>query len=89
MDIYKLLLLLLLKGMSAAAIKTNTQFAIMEAHMISMVNLMRTMVQLQMMMWGVSMNKAGRFYNNKMTGILKLAKWQTPLIGGVVGVTVA
>ena len=52
------------EGMSAAAIKTNTQFAIMEAHMVSMVNLMRTMVQLQMMSSGIGMNSAaGRFYN--------------------------
>lgn len=82
------------EGMSAAAIKTNTQFAIMEAHMISMVNLMRTMVQLQMMMGGVSMNKAGRFYNNTKTG--RYVKTPNPgmspatsLIGGVVGGTVA
>lgn len=51
------------EGMSAAAIKTNTQFAIMEAHMVRMVNLMRTMVQLQMMSSGIGMNSAGRFYN--------------------------
>ena len=90
------------EGMSAAAIKTNTQFAIMEAHMISMVNLMRTMVQLQMMMMGgVSMNKAGRFYNTK-TGRFYNTKTgryvktpnlgmspATSLIGGVVGGTVA
>lgn len=82
------------EGMSAAAIKTNTQFAIMEAHMISMVNLMRTMVQLQMMMGGVSMDKAGRFYNTK-TGryIIKTPNPgmspATSLIGGVVGGTVA
>lgn len=83
------------EGMSAAAIKTNTQFAIMEAHMISMVNLMRTMVQLQMMMGGVSMNRAGRFYNyNTKTG--RYVKTPNPgmppatsLIGGVVGGTVA
>lgn len=54
------------EGMSAAAIKTNTQFAIMEAHMVRMVNLMRTMVQLQMMSSGIGMNSAG--YNTK-TGI--------------------
>lgn len=53
------------EGMSAAAIKTNTQFAIMEAHMVRMVNLMRTMVQLQMMLSGIGMNSAGRFYNTK------------------------
>lgn len=82
------------EGMSAAAIKTNTQFAIMEAHMVRMVNLMRTMVQLQMMMGGVSMNKAGRFYNTK-TGryVVKTPNPgmspTTSLIGGVVGGTVA
>lgn len=53
------------EGMSAAAIKTNTQFAIMEAHMVRMVNLMRTLVQLQMMSSGIGMNSAGRFYNTK------------------------
>lgn len=53
------------EGMSAAAIKTNTQFAIMEAHMVRMVNLMRTMVQLQMMSSVIGMNSAGRFYNTK------------------------
>lgn len=82
------------EGMSAAAIKTNTQFAIMEAHMISMVNLMRTMVQLQMMMMGgVSMNKAGRFYNTKTSRYIKTPNPgmspATSLIGGVVGGTVA
>lgn len=82
------------EGMSAAAIKTNTQFAIMEAHMISMVNLMRTMVQLQMMMMGgVSMNKAGRFYNTKTGRYVKTPNLgmspATSLIGGVVGGTVA
>lgn len=83
------------EGMSAAAIKTNTQFAIMEAHMISMVNLMRTMVQLQMMMMmgGVSMNKAGRFYNTKTGRYVKTPNPgmspATSLIGGVVGGTVA
>jgi TP901 family phage tail tape measure protein len=81
------------EGMSAAAIKTNTQFAIMEAHMISMVNLMRTMVQLQRMMMGVSMNKAGRFYNTKTRRYVKTPNPgmspTTSLIGGVVGGTVA
>ena len=80
------------EGMSAAAIKTNTQFAIMEAHMISMVNLLRTMVQLQMM-GGVSMNKAGRFYNTKTGRYIKTPNPgmspATSLIGGVVGGTVA
>lgn len=56
------------EGMSAAAIKTNTQFAIMEAHLVRMVNLMRTMVQLQMMSSGIGMNSAGRFYNTTKTG---------------------
>lgn len=83
------------EGMSAAAIKTNTQFAIMKARMISMVNLMRTMVQLQtmMMMGGVSMNKAGRFYNTKTGRYIKTPNPgmspATSLIGGVVGGTVA
>lgn len=75
------------EGMSAAATKTNTQFAIMEAHM-------RTMVQLQMMMMGgVSMNKAGRFYNTKTGRYVKTPNPgmspTTSLIGGVVGGTVA
>lgn len=56
------------EGMSAAAIKTNTQFAIMEAHMVSMVNLMRTMVQLQMMSRGIGINSKGRFYNMSKNG---------------------
>lgn len=82
------------EGMSAAAIKTNTQFAIMKAHMISMVKLMRTMVQLQMtMMGGVSMNKAGRLYNTKTGRYIKTPNPgmspATSLIGGVVGGTVA
>lgn len=76
------------EGMSAAAIKTNTQFAIMKAHMTSMVNLMRTMV-----MGGVSMNKAGRFYNTKTGRYVKTPNPGMPpatsLIGGVVGGTVA
>lgn len=80
------------EGMSAAAIKTNTQFAIMEAHMISMVNLMRTMVQLQMM-GGVSMNKVSRFYNTKTGRYVKTPNPgmspATSLIGGVVGGTIA
>lgn len=78
------------EGMSAAAIKTNTQFAIMEAHMISMVNLMRIMVQLQMMMMGVNMS---RFYNTKTGRYIKTTNPgmspATSLIGGVVGGTVA
>jgi TP901 family phage tail tape measure protein len=81
------------EGMSAAAIKTNTQFALMEAHMVSMVNLMRTMVQLQMMSSGIGMNRAGRFYNTKTGRYVKTPNPgmspATSLIGGVVGGTVA
>lgn len=76
------------EGMSAAAIKTNTQFAITKAHMTSMVNLMRTMVQLQMMMGGVSMTyntKTGRYIKTPNPGMSPA----TSLIGGVVGGTVA
>lgn len=73
------------KGMSAAAIKTNTQLAIMKAHMISMINLMR--------MGGISINKAGRFYNTKTGRYVKTPNPgmspTTSLIGGVVGGTVA
>lgn len=80
-------------GMSAAAIKTNTQFAIMEAHMVSMVNLMRTMVQLQMMSSGIGMNSKGRFYNMKNGRYVKTPNPGVPvattmagnLIGGAVG----
>ena len=54
---------------------------------------MRTMVQLQMMMGGVSMNKAGRFYNTKTGRYVKTPNPgmspATSLIGGVVGGTVA
>ena len=54
---------------------------------------MRTMVQLQMMMGGVSMNKAGRFYNTKTGRYIKTPNPgmspATSLIGGVVGGTVA
>lgn len=67
------------EGMSAAATKTNTQFAIMKAHMISIVNLMRT---------GVSINKAGRFYNTKTGRYIKTPNPDmsptTSLIGGTV-----
>lgn len=77
------------EGMAAAAIKTNTQFAITEARMTRMVNLMRTMV----LMEGVSMNKAGRFYNTKTGRYIKTPNPgmspATSLIGGVVGGTVA
>lgn len=74
------------EGMSAAAIKTNTQFAIMEAHMVRMVNLMRTMVQLQMMSSGIGMNSAGRFYNTK-TG--RYVKTKTPNPGVPLATTMA
>ena len=67
------------EGMSAAAIKTNTQFAIMEAHMVRMVNLMRTMVQLQMMSSGIGMNSAGRFYNTKTGRYVKTPNPGVPL----------
>jgi TP901 family phage tail tape measure protein len=67
------------EGMSAAAIKTNAQLAIMEAHMIRM--------------GGVSMNRAGRFYNTKTGRFVKTPNPGMPpatsLIGGVVGGTVA
>ena len=53
---------------------------------------MRTMVQLQMMMGGVSMNKAGRFYNTKAGRFVKTPNPGMPpatsLIGNVVGGTV-
>lgn len=79
-------------GMSAAAIKTNTQFAIMEAHMVSMVNLMRTMVQLQMMSSGIGMN-SNRFYNMSNGRYVKTPNPGVPmattmagnLMGGAVG----
>lgn len=81
------------EGMSAAAIKTNTQFAIMEAHMVSMVNLMRTMVQLQMMSSGIGMNSKGRFYNMSNGRYVKTPNPGVPmattmagnLMGGAVG----
>lgn len=66
------------EGMSAAAIKTNTQFAIMEAHMVRMVNLMRIMVQLQMMSSGIGMNSAGRFYNTKTPKTGRYVKTPNP-----------
>lgn len=80
-------------GMSAAAIKTNTQFAIMEAHMVSMVNLMRTMVQLQMMSSGIGMNSKGGFYNMSNGRYVKTPNPGVPmattmagnLMGGAVG----
>lgn len=61
------------EGMSAAAIKTNTQFAIMEAHMVRMVNLMRTMSS------GIGMNSAGRFYNTKTGRYVKTPNPGVPL----------
>jgi TP901 family phage tail tape measure protein len=73
------------EGMSAAAIKTNTQFAIMEAHMVRMVNLMRTMVQLQMMSSGIGMNSAGRFYNIKTGRYVKTPNPGVPLATTMAG----
>lgn len=72
------------EGMSAAAIKTNTQFAIMKARLVRMVNLMRTMVQLQMME-GVSINKAGRFYNTKTGRYVKTPNPGVPLATTMAG----
>ena len=71
------------EGMSAAAIKTNTQFAIMEAHMVSMVNLMRTMVQLQMMSSGIGMNSKGRFYNMSNGRYVKTPNPGVPMSSGI------
>lgn len=73
------------EGMSAAAIKTNTQFAIMEAHMVRMVNLMRTMVQLQMMSSCIGMNSAGRFYNTKIGRYVKTPNPGVPLATSMAG----
>lgn len=73
------------EGMSAAAIKTNTQFAIMEAHMVRMVNLMRTMVQLQMMSSGIGMNSAGRFFNTKTGRYVKSPNPGVPLATTMAG----
>ena len=73
------------EDMSAAAIKTNTQFAIMEAHMVRMVNLMRTMVQLQMMSSGIDMNSAGRFYNTKTGRYVKTPNPGVPLATTMAG----
>lgn len=72
------------EGMSAAAIKTNTQFAIMEAHLVRMVNLMRTMVQLQMMSSGI-WNSAGRFYNTKTGRYVKTPNPGVPLATTMAG----
>lgn len=71
------------EGMSAAAIKTNTQFAIMEARMVRMVNLMR--VQLQMMSSGIGMNSAGRFYNTKTGRYVKTLNPGVPLATTMAG----
>lgn len=74
------------EGMSAAAIKTNIQFAIMEAHMVRMVNLMRTLVQLQMMMSnGINMNSDNRFYNTKTGRYLKTPNPGVPLATTMAG----
>jgi TP901 family phage tail tape measure protein len=73
------------EGMSAAAIKTNTQFAIMEAHMVRMVNLMRTLVQLQMMSSSIGMNSAGRFYNTKIGRYVKTPNPGVPLATTMAG----
>lgn len=68
------------EGMSAAAIKTNTQFAIMEAHMVRMVNLMR-----KMMSSGIGMNSAGRFYNTKTGRYVKTPNPGVPLATTMAG----
>lgn len=70
------------EGMSAAAIKTNTQFAIMEAHMVRMVNLMR---KLQRMSSGIGMNSAGRFYNTKNGRYVKTPNPGVPLATSMAG----
>lgn len=70
------------EGMSAAAIKTNTQFAIMEAHMVRMVNLMR---KLRMMSSGIGMNSAGRFYNTKTGRYVKTPNPGVPLATTMAG----
>ena len=73
------------EGMSAAAIKTNTQFAIMEAHLVRMVNLMRTLVQLQMMSSGIGMNSVGRFHNTKTGRYVKTPNPGVPLATTMAG----
>lgn len=70
------------EGMSAAATKTNTQFAIMEAHMVRMVNLMR---KLQRMSSGIGMNSAGRFYNTKTGRYVKTPNPGVPLATTMAG----
>ena len=71
------------EGMSAAAIKTNTQFALMEAHLVRGVKLMRTMVQLQRM--SIGMNSAGRFYNTKTGRYVKTPNPRVPLATTMAG----
>lgn len=73
------------EGMSTAAIKTNTQFAIMEAHLVNMVNLMRIMVQLQMISSGIGMNSAGRFYNTTAGRYVKTPNPGVPLATTMAG----
>jgi TP901 family phage tail tape measure protein len=73
------------EGMSAAAIKTNTQFAIMEAHLVRIVNLMRTMVQLQMMSSGIGMNSAGRIHTTKTGRYVKTPNPGVPLATTMAG----
>lgn len=70
------------EGMSDAAIKTNNQFAIMEAHMVRMVNLMR---KLQRMSSGIGMNSAGRFYNTKTGRYVKTPNPGVPLATTMAG----
>lgn len=72
------------EGMSAAVIKINTQFAIMKAHMVRMVNLMRTMVH-QMRSSGIGMNSAGRFYNTKTGRYVKTPNPGVPLATTMAG----
>lgn len=57
----------------------------MEAHMVRMVNLMRTMVQLQMMSSGIGMNSAGRFYNTKTGRYVKTPNPGVPLATTMAG----
>lgn len=70
------------EGMSAAAIKTNTQFAIMKAHMVGMVNLMR---KSQMMSSGIGINSCGRFYNTKTGRYVKMPNPGVPLATTMAG----
>lgn len=72
------------EGMSAAAIRTNTQFAIMEAHLVNIVNLMKIMV-LQMMSSGIGMNSAGRFYNTTPGRYVKTPNPGVPLATTLAG----